>query len=211
VGFTAFDMSGQGEVPMTLADVQEIALQLGYVKEGVAATKPLGARVTMGPFFDQYGVKAFSNFKKKFYAETLVPIAPGGTPMAAKTTAAEDEAAAGPTVTVNPEDIPDVSKYPELSSSYKTLKWRVISRPGGATMKPTDFYRLEAAIKQVAEGDNTTEKPMWAAHGGLDFDGREHWDQWIKLKGMSTEEAKKFFCQVWAEAHADPKANFRMY
>jgi hypothetical protein len=23
---------------------------------------------------------------------------------------------------------------------------------------------------------------MWAAHGGLDFDGREHWDQWIKLK-----------------------------
>lgn len=57
--------------------------------------------------------------------------------------AAEDEAAAGPTVTVNPEDIPDVSKYPELSNSYKTLKWRVISRPGGATMKPTDFYRLE--------------------------------------------------------------------
>jgi hypothetical protein len=57
--------------------------------------------------------------------------------------ATEDEAAAGPTVTVNPEDIPDVSKYPELSNSYKNLKWRVISRPGGATMKPTDFYRME--------------------------------------------------------------------
>jgi hypothetical protein len=81
----SWEQSGKGEVPMTLADVQEIALQLGYVKEGVAATKPLGARVTMGPFFDQYGVKAFSNFKKKFYAEPLVPIAPGGTPMAAKT------------------------------------------------------------------------------------------------------------------------------
>ena len=45
-------------------------------------------------------------------------------------------------MTVNPEDIPDISKYEDLSSSYKTLKRRVISRPGGATMKPTDFYRL---------------------------------------------------------------------
>jgi hypothetical protein len=30
-------------------------------------------------------------------------------------------------------------------------------------------------------------------------------------QGQTTEDAKKFFCQVWAEAHADPKANFRMY
>lgn len=39
-----------------------------------------------------------------------------------------------------------------------------------------------ACVKQVVEGDNTSEKPMWAAHGGLDFDGRENWDQWTKLK-----------------------------
>jgi hypothetical protein len=86
----SFDQSGKGEVPMTLADVQEIALGLGYAKEGVAASKPLGARVTMGPFFDQYGVKAFSNFKKKFFDEPLVPIGPGGTPMAAKSTVRPD-------------------------------------------------------------------------------------------------------------------------
>ena len=38
------------------------------------------------------------------------------------------------------------------------------------------------AIKQFEEGDCTIEKPMWAAHGGLDFNGREEWDQWEKLK-----------------------------
>ena len=41
---------------------------------------------------------------------------------------------------------------------------------------------VTACCKQVAEGDNVIEKPMWAAHGGLDFDGRENWDQWTKLK-----------------------------
>jgi len=30
-------------------------------------------------------------------------------------------------------------------------------------------------------------------------------------QGKTQEEAKQFFCLVWAEAHADPKANFRLY
>jgi hypothetical protein len=46
-------------------------------------------------------------------------------------------------VLVKPEDIPDVSQYDDLVSKFKGLKWRIISRPGGATMKPTDWYRLE--------------------------------------------------------------------
>lgn len=39
-----------------------------------------------------------------------------------------------------------------------------------------------ACVNQVTQGDCNTEKPMWAAHGGLDFNGREAWDQWDKLK-----------------------------
>lgn len=45
-------------------------------------------------------------------------------------------------VEVDPKDIPDVSKYDELSTTYENLKWRIISRPGGATMKPLNFYRM---------------------------------------------------------------------
>jgi len=45
-------------------------------------------------------------------------------------------------VEVDPKDIPDVSKYEELSTTYEGLKWRIISRPGGATMKPLNFYRM---------------------------------------------------------------------
>mmetsp|Transcript_2319 Transcript_2319/g.4712 ORF Transcript_2319/g.4712 Transcript_2319/m.4712 type:complete len:154 (-) Transcript_2319:1567-2028(-) len=137
-----FAQSGQGEIPMTLSDVQELALQLGYGKAGVASNKPLGARVNMGPFFDQYGVKAFSNFKKKFFSEPLRPIAPGGTPMVSSSKNDDDAKVETVRVEVKPEDIPSVDKYDELVASYPSLKWRVISRPGGATMKPTDFYRL---------------------------------------------------------------------
>jgi hypothetical protein len=39
-----------------------------------------------------------------------------------------------------------------------------------------------ACVSQVKEGDCNTEKPMWAAHGGLDFNGREAWDQWDKMQ-----------------------------
>ena len=30
--------------------------------------------------------------------------------------------------------VPDVAKYGELAASFETLKWRIIPRPGGATM-----------------------------------------------------------------------------
>mmetsp|Transcript_5420 Transcript_5420/g.7327 ORF Transcript_5420/g.7327 Transcript_5420/m.7327 type:complete len:210 (-) Transcript_5420:155-784(-) len=209
MGALSFDQSGQGEFEMTLADVQNLAINLGYVKASVPASKPLAARATMGPFFDQYGVKAFSTFKQKFFQEPLVPISPGGVPMKSK--AKEEVKEVKAVVVVKPEDIPPVSQYEELLGKFKDLKWRIISRPGGATMKPTDWYRLEACSQQASAGDNETEKPMWAAHGGLDFNGRESWDQWAALKGKSKDDAKQEFCRVWAEAHADPKANFRMY
>jgi acyl-CoA-binding protein len=35
---------------------------------------------------------------------------------------------------------------------------------------------------QATEGDNTTERPMWAEKGGLDFEGRARWDAWADKK-----------------------------
>lgn len=52
-----------------------------YGKAGADPKKPLGTRVDLKSFFDQYGVKAFSTFKKKFCTEELRPIGPGGVPM----------------------------------------------------------------------------------------------------------------------------------
>ena len=84
MGKLSFEMSGHGDYPFTLNDVQQLALELGYAKPDVMTNKPLGARVDLKSFFDQYHVKAFSTFKKKFCSEVLKPIGPGGTPMAVK-------------------------------------------------------------------------------------------------------------------------------
>lgn len=35
---------------------------------------------------------------------------------------------------------------------------------------------------QISQGDNTTERPMWAEKGGLDFEGRARWDAWTNFK-----------------------------
>lgn len=205
----SFEHSGQGEVPIETSDLQQAAVNLGYAKPGVDNSKPLPARADMKAFLGAYGCNAVSMFKKKFYSEVLTPVGPGGKFISK--TPKKAEVVEEVLVTVNEEDIPDVSRYDELVGSYPDLKWRMISRPGGATMKPIDFYRLGGAKSQVEEGDNTTEKPMWAATGGLDFNGREAWDQWVKFKGLSTDDAKKAFCKVYAEAQANPKANFRQF
>ena len=52
---------------------------------------------------------------------------------------------------------------------------------------------------------------MWAEHGGLDFDGRERWAEYNKLKGTSKEEAKKLFCAVYGEAMHFKERNFRKF
>ena len=49
---------------------------------------------------------------------------------------------------------------------------------------------------QALEGENKTERPMWAEKGGLDFEGRARWDAWIANKGMAAEKAKLLFVKV---------------
>lgn len=36
----------------------------------------------------------------------------------------------------------DAAEGAALTSKYEKLNWRIISKPGGATVKPDDFYTL---------------------------------------------------------------------
>ena len=89
----------------------------------------------------------------------------------------------------------------------------MLPKPGGAVVKPDDWYALHGLQKQVEEGNVKAEKPMWAEHGGLDFDGRERWEAWAKLKGLDPPDAKKKFLAAYGKAmSADrKKMNFREY
>ncbi len=89
----------------------------------------------------------------------------------------------------------------------------MLPKPGGAVIKPDDWYCLFGLQKQVEEGNCRDEKPMWAAHGGLDFDGRERWDKWSAAKGLDTEIAKLKWVQAYGKAMAEERTalNFRKY
>ncbi len=57
--------------------------------------------------------------------------------------AAADAAAAEANKERSPHAKPvyDGAEFDELVDKYQGLKWRMISKPGGATVKPDDFYR----------------------------------------------------------------------
>lgn len=59
--------------------------------------------------------------------------------------------------------------------------------------------RLYGLVQQITVGDNTTERPMWAEKGGLDFEGRARWDAWSAVKGMDAETAKLKFVTLYYE------------
>lgn len=63
-----------------------------------------------------------------------------------------DAAAGGGTGEKSPHAKAEYSaeEFEELSQKYEKLNWRMISRPGGATTKPDDFYRLYALHMQVS-------------------------------------------------------------
>ncbi len=86
-----------------------------------------------------------------------------------------------------------------MCHSYDKLSWRMVSRAGGATVKPDDFYRLYALHMQATAGDNVAERPMWAEKGGLDFEGRARHDAWTAVKGLDAEKAKLRFVKLFYE------------
>lgn len=93
----------------------------------------------------------------------------------------------------------DASEFSKLVEKYEKLNWRIISKPGGATVKPDDFYLLYGFHMQAATGDNTAERPMWAEKGGLDFEGRARWDAWTAVKGMPADKARLEFVKTYYE------------
>lgn len=43
----------------------------------------------------------------------------------------------------------DAGEFEDLVGKYEELKWRIISKPGGATVKPDDFYVLYGSVQVV--------------------------------------------------------------
>ncbi len=63
---------------------------------------------------------------------------------ASQATAASTSAAAASATTY---PVPDVAEYEKLVAGWESLKWRIIPRPGGATMKPDDYYSIYGAVQ----------------------------------------------------------------
>jgi acyl-CoA-binding protein len=64
---------------------------------------------------------------------------------------------------------------------------------------PSAPCRLYGLHQQAKQGDNATERPMWAEKGGLDFEGRARYDAWAAVKGLQPEEAKLRFVKLFYE------------
>lgn len=96
--------------------------------------------------------------------------------------------------------------FDRLASALEGLKWRMVQKPGGASVKPDPYYALLALARQAREGDVVGERPMWAPSGGIDFDGRQRHDAWALLKGVEKEEARVRFVRLFHEF--TPKALF---
>lgn len=92
-----------------------------------------------------------------------------------------------------------VDEFDLLAGSYEGLSWRMISRAGGATVKPDDFYRMYSLSHQAIEGDCTSVRPTWAERGGIDFDGIAKWEGWRALAGLEPDKAKIRFVRLFHE------------
>ncbi|WFD20413.1 acyl-CoA-binding protein (ACBP)/diazepam binding inhibitor (DBI)/endozepine (EP) [Malassezia caprae] len=70
------------------------------------------------------------------------------------------------------------------------------SLPKNSPAKVTQAQQLKmySLFKQATEGDVSTSRP-----GMLDFTGRAKWDAWNYVKGMSSEQAKKEYVDLFVE------------
>ena len=102
--------------------------------------------------FKAFNVNSLSSFRQLFYTSSLDK---SGRVLSSTTSNTNKTAAAagnGIKSTVAADyKIPDVSEYDTISSGWDaaTMKWRMIQKPGGAHMKPQDFYRYEEEIRMT--------------------------------------------------------------
>ena len=147
-----FSMSGQGQGSMGsmgLPAWQQLAVSNGFVKS-TDESKPLAQRADMQGMFKKFNVTSLSSFKQLFYSTKLTKS--GHKEVAVKAKA--DAPAAAVAVDFK---CPDVSEYDTLSQSWdgNQMKWRMIQKPGGAHMKPTDWYRCGFHLTRRSIGMGT--------------------------------------------------------
>ncbi len=152
--------------------------------------------------------RSLSTFKSAWASEKLPLPKPGMTPHILEKDKEQKEEVTWRTY--------DVAEYDRLSASYedpKTMKWKLLPKPGGQAVKPEDYYTLKACIKQVEEGDPPKEQPMWTENGAVDYNGRALFQEWNKLKGKTKDEAKQAFCYAYGKALSEQRfsLNFRKY
>ena len=97
----------------------------------------------------------------------------------------------------------DASEFDQLSKVFEGLKWKLVQKPGGQTMKYDSYYHLWALAQQARVGDCTSERPSWAANGGIDFNGRAEWDAWSELSGSEPDNCQVNFVKTFYEFSPD--------
>ncbi|CAL6419815.1 unnamed protein product [Bathycoccus prasinos] len=193
---------------ITLADVQETCLKHGFLYERSTSSDPTARRADVVALFRVLGCTSLSTFKSAWASEKLPSPKPGMTPHILEKDKEQKEEVTWRTY--------DVAEYDRLSASYedpKTMKWKLLPKPGGQAVKPEDYYTLKACIKQVEEGDPPKEQPMWTENGAVDYNGRALFQEWNKLKGKTKDEAKQAFCYAYGKALSEQRfsLNFRKY
>ena len=101
------------------------------------------------------------------------------------------------------KDSYDAGEFDRLSAHFSALKWKLIQKPGGQTVKFDSYYHLWALVQQAREGNCTSERPSWAANGGIDFHGRAEWDAWSDVSGLELQECKLRFVKAYYEFSPD--------
>lgn len=81
--------------------------------------------------------QAFTPFKKLFKSRRLLPPSEGAF-------ADDEDKDADLQSNHQRRDVAPMplERFDELVGSFEQLKWKMIARPGGATMRPDDYYRL---------------------------------------------------------------------
>jgi len=127
--------SGKGRADVTLNAVAEMALDLGFEKQGGAADaqKKASQRADLKRFFQTYGVNALTPFKEKFAKEKLLP--PEEHVAAAKE-ASEKEAEKDTFAPVTKEAYAEaVEEYESLARKWKLFK-KCVFRGGRSRLSP---------------------------------------------------------------------------
>jgi len=197
----SFDESGVGK-EISLADVQQLAIDHGFEKANMTPGKPLAQRADLKGFFEVYGTNAFTPFKKKFMNERLA------IPESHKNTAKKALAFDDDVQHTSSENEGHISNYEKNVEKFQALKWKFVQKPGGQALKPPIWYDLNAAMKQLTEGDVSSERPMWREDGSIDYAGQSEWDARNKVKGVATNDIKVKFAKDLEAAMADPTTNF---